>query len=119
MQITVVGTGYVGLVVGACLAETGNDVVCADIDAGKIARLNGGEIPIYEPGLEPLVERNLSEGRIRFTTDVADAVRGAEVIFIAVGTPPGWWTRWCCTTPTWARAPRSAPRSRTSPASWW
>ncbi|HEV2735627.1 MAG TPA: UDP-glucose/GDP-mannose dehydrogenase family protein [Longimicrobiaceae bacterium] len=89
MQITVVGTGYVGLVVGACLAETGNDVVCADIDAGKIARLNGGEIPIYEPGLEPLVERNLSEGRIRFTTDVADAVRGAEVIFIAVGTPPG------------------------------
>ncbi|HEX2190389.1 MAG TPA: UDP-glucose/GDP-mannose dehydrogenase family protein [Longimicrobiaceae bacterium] len=89
MQITVVGTGYVGLVVGACLAETGNDVVCADIDAGKIARLNAGEIPIYEPGLEPLVERNLSEGRIRFTTDVADAVRGAEVIFIAVGTPPG------------------------------
>jgi UDPglucose 6-dehydrogenase len=89
MQITVVGTGYVGLVVGACLAETGNDVVCADIDAGKIARLNGGEIPIYEPGLEPLVERNLSEGRIRFTTDVADAVRGAEVVFIAVGTPPG------------------------------
>jgi UDPglucose 6-dehydrogenase len=89
MQITVVGTGYVGLVVGACLAETGNDVVCADIDAGKIARLNAGEIPIYEPGLEPLVERNLAEGRIRFTTDVADAVRGAEIIFIAVGTPPG------------------------------
>jgi UDPglucose 6-dehydrogenase len=89
MQITVVGTGYVGLVVGACLAETGNDVVCADIDAGKIARLEAGEIPIYEPGLEPLVARNLEEGRLSFTTDVATAVRGAEIIFIAVGTPPG------------------------------
>ncbi|HEU0301541.1 MAG TPA: UDP-glucose/GDP-mannose dehydrogenase family protein [Longimicrobium sp.] len=89
MQIAVVGTGYVGLVAGACLAETGNDVACADIDAGKVARLNGGEIPIYEPGLEPLVERNLREGRLSFTTDVAGAVRGAEVVFIAVGTPPG------------------------------
>ena len=89
MQIAVVGTGYVGLVAGACLAETGNDVVCADIDAGKVARLNGGEIPIYEPGLEPLVERNLREGRLRFTTEVAAAVAEAEVIFIAVGTPPG------------------------------
>jgi UDPglucose 6-dehydrogenase len=89
MQIAVVGSGYVGLVAGACLAETGNDVVCADIDAGKIERLNRGELPIYEPGLEPLVERNLAEGRLRFTTDVAGAVREAEVIFIAVGTPPG------------------------------
>ncbi len=89
MQITVVGTGYVGLVVGACLAETGNDVVCADIDAAKIARLNAREIPIYEPGLEPLVERNLEEGRLRFTTDVGSAVAEAEIIFIAVGTPPG------------------------------
>ncbi|HEX5725171.1 MAG TPA: UDP-glucose/GDP-mannose dehydrogenase family protein [Longimicrobiaceae bacterium] len=89
MQIAVVGTGYVGLVAGACLAETGNDVVCADIDAGKIARLERGEIPIYEPGLEPLVERNLREGRLAFTTDVARAVREAEIVFIAVGTPPG------------------------------
>jgi UDPglucose 6-dehydrogenase len=89
MQITVVGTGYVGLVVGACLAETGNDVVCADIDATKIARLNAGEIPIYEPGLEPLVERNLAEGRLRFTTEVPHALEDAEIIFIAVGTPPG------------------------------
>jgi UDPglucose 6-dehydrogenase len=89
MQIAVVGTGYVGLVAGACLAETGNNVVCCDIDENKIARLNRGEIPIYEPGLEPLVERNLEEGRISFTTEVAGAVADAEVIFIAVGTPPG------------------------------
>jgi UDPglucose 6-dehydrogenase len=89
MQIAVVGTGYVGLVAGACLAETGNDVVCCDIDARKIARLNAGEVPIYEPGLAPLVERNLAEGRLSFTTEVASAVAEAEVIFIAVGTPPG------------------------------
>jgi UDPglucose 6-dehydrogenase len=89
MKIAVVGTGYVGLVAGACLAETGNEVQCADIDRGKIDRLNGGEIPIYEPGLEPLVERNLREGRLTFTTDVAAAVAAAEVVFIAVGTPPG------------------------------
>lgn len=89
MHIAVVGTGYVGLVAGSCLAETGNDVVCCDIDEQKIARLNSGEIPIYEPGLEPLVQRNLEEGRLSFTTDVAAAVAAAEVIFIAVGTPPG------------------------------
>jgi UDPglucose 6-dehydrogenase len=89
MKIAVVGTGYVGLVAGACLAETGNDVTCADIDQGKISRLNAGEIPIYEPGLEPMVERNLREGRLAFTTDVAAAVSESEVIFIAVGTPPG------------------------------
>jgi UDPglucose 6-dehydrogenase len=89
MKIAVVGTGYVGLVAGACLAETGNDVTCADIDQGKISRLNAGEIPIYEPGLEPMVERNLREGRLSFTTDVAAAAAEAEVIFIAVGTPPG------------------------------
>ncbi|MEJ2539837.1 MAG: UDP-glucose/GDP-mannose dehydrogenase family protein [Gemmatimonadota bacterium] len=88
MKIAVVGTGYVGLVAGACLAETGNDVICADIDQGKIDRLNEGEIPIYEPGLELLVERNLEEKRLHFTTDVAQAVRDSYVIFIAVGTPP-------------------------------
>lgn len=87
-RVGVIGTGYVGLVVGACLAEVGNSVVCADIDAEKVARLNNGEIPIYEPGLEPLVERNLQEGRLEFTTDVAAAVRASDVIFIAVGTPP-------------------------------
>jgi UDPglucose 6-dehydrogenase len=76
------------LVVGACLAETGNQIVCADIDERKIALLNEGKSPIYEPGLDRLLERNLAEGRIRFTTDVAEAVRAGQVIFIAVGTPP-------------------------------
>ena len=89
MNISVVGTGYVGLVVGACLAETGNNVCCADINAGKIARLKQNILPIYEPGLETLVERNQKEERLRFTTDLVDAVQGAEVLFIAVGTPPG------------------------------
>ena len=89
MKVAVVGTGYVGLVVGACLAETGNDVVCADVSDGKIAQLKRNQIPIYEPGLEPLVVRNQAEGRLHFTTDVGAAVRAAEVIFIAVGTPPG------------------------------
>lgn len=83
-----VGTGYVGLVVGACLAETGNDVVCADLDKEKIAGLKKGRIPIYEPGLEPLVVRNQREGRLTFTTDVGSAVESSEVVFVAVGTPP-------------------------------
>jgi UDPglucose 6-dehydrogenase len=88
MNVAVVGTGYVGLVVGACLAETGNRVICADVDDAKIAALNGGLIPIYEPGLESLVHRNHASGRLRFSTDVGVAVAGARVIFIAVGTPP-------------------------------
>jgi UDPglucose 6-dehydrogenase len=89
MKVAVVGTGYVGLVVGAGLAETGKDVICCDIDEPKIERLKRGEIPIFEPGLEQLVERNLEDGRLSFTTDVAAAVRASEIIFIAVGTPPG------------------------------
>ena len=88
MQISVVGTGYVGLVVGACLAETGNDVVCADVDPVKIEGLKQNRLPIYEPGLEPLVERNQQQNRLTFTTDVAAAIASANVIFIAVGTPP-------------------------------
>jgi UDPglucose 6-dehydrogenase len=89
MRVAVIGTGYVGLVVGAGLADTGNDVTCVDIDEAKIRRLNAGEIPIYEPGLDKLVERNLEDGRLKFTTDVPQAVRDGQVIFIAVGTPPG------------------------------
>ena len=89
MKLAVVGTGYVGLVVGACLAENGNDVVCVDNDTAKIDALNRGEIPIYEPGLEELVRRNRAESRLRFTTALAEPVREAQVVFIAVGTPPG------------------------------
>ena len=89
MKVGIIGSGYVGLVAGACLAESGNDLVCADIDEGKIARLNAGEVPIYEPGLEPLIERNLKVGRLTFTSDVPAAVRASHMIFIAVGTPPG------------------------------
>jgi UDPglucose 6-dehydrogenase len=88
MNITVVGTGYVGLVVGACLAETGNDVVCADVDVEKIRGLEQNVIPIYEPGLDSLVERNQKQGRLRFTTDIPTAIARADVVFIAVGTPP-------------------------------
>jgi UDPglucose 6-dehydrogenase len=87
LKIGVIGTGYVGLVVGTCLAETGNSVVCVDKDAAKIASLERGEIPIYEPGLNDLIPKNIAEERLRFTTDLALAVRESEVIFIAVGTP--------------------------------
>jgi UDPglucose 6-dehydrogenase len=89
MKIAVVGTGYVGLVVGACFAETGNDVTCIDKLASKVAGLKRGKMPIYEPGLEEVVQRNAAEGRLAFTTDLASAVRKADVVFIAVGTPMG------------------------------
>jgi UDPglucose 6-dehydrogenase len=88
VKIAVIGTGYVGLVVGACLSENGNDVTCADVDQGKIDGLKQNIVPIYEPGLDSLVERNQQQGRLHFTTDVAAAVSRAEVVFIAVGTPP-------------------------------
>ncbi|MFL5529007.1 MAG: UDP-glucose dehydrogenase family protein [Gemmatimonadaceae bacterium] len=87
MNISVIGTGYVGLVVGACLAETGNNVCCADIDPKKIARLKQNDIPIYEPGLEAIVQRNQKEERLAFTTNLPAAIESADVIFIAVGTP--------------------------------
>jgi UDPglucose 6-dehydrogenase len=89
MKITVIGTGYVGLVTGTCFAEVGNDVLCLDVDAAKIALLNGGGVPIHEPGLAPLIGRNLEAGRLRFTTDVDAAVAHGALQFIAVGTPPG------------------------------
>ncbi len=87
MKIAVIGSGYVGLVVGTCFADTGNRVHCVDVDEKKIARLNAGEVPIYEPGLEELIQRNVAESRLRFGTDVAGAIREARVVFIAVGTP--------------------------------
>ncbi len=89
MKLAVIGTGYVGLVVGACLAENGNDVVCVDNNAAKIDLLDQGEIPIYEPGLEELVRRNRVERRLRFATELPEAVADAQVVFIAVGTPQG------------------------------
>ena len=89
MKIAVIGTGYVGLVAGACFADSGNDAVCVDINTEKIARLRAGEVPIYEPGLEEIIARNVREGRLSFTTQVADAVGDARVVFIAVGTPEG------------------------------
>jgi UDPglucose 6-dehydrogenase len=89
MKISIIGTGYVGLVTGTCLAESGNDVICMDIDAKKIELLNSGTVPIYEPGLEELIKRNVSHDRLSFTTDMSKAVRTSDLIFIAVGTPPG------------------------------
>ena len=89
MRIAVVGTGYVGLVAGTCFAESGNDVVCIDIDQAKIEKLRAGVVPIYEPGLEELLRRNVRDGRLSFTTDYAEGVPRADVVFIAVGTPPG------------------------------
>src|SRR5215471_1106832 len=88
MHIAVIGAGYVGLVTGACFAEFGVNVICVDVDHDKIERLGRGESPIYEPGLDQLIKKNLQAGRLTFTTDVAGAIRQSLVIFIAVGTPP-------------------------------
>ena len=89
MKIAVIGTGYVGLVTGTCFAETGNDVTCVDIDQSKVDRLNGGEITIYEPGLEKLFLRNVKEGRLHFTSDLKSGIEGAKILFLALPTPPG------------------------------
>ena len=89
MNITVVGTGYVGIVTGTCLAETGNNVTCVDIDEAKVAAYASGKIPIYEPHLESLLVRNIKAGRIDFTTDLAFAVKKSSVVFLALPTPPG------------------------------
>jgi len=88
MHIAVIGTGYVGLVSGACFAEFGTDVICVDVDASKIDKLNNGVIPIYEPGLDAIVKKNVEAGRLHFTTDIKAAVAQAQVVFLAVGTPP-------------------------------
>jgi UDPglucose 6-dehydrogenase len=87
MRIAVIGSGYVGLVVGTCFADSGNRVVCVDVNEDKIARLQRGEVPIFEPGLEELIQRNVAEGRLFFSTDIASAIKKSQVIFIAVGTP--------------------------------
>lgn len=89
MNITVVGTGYVGLVTGTCFAETGNNVICVDIDAAKVEKMRNGQVPIYEPHLDVLFERNIKAGRLTFTTQLTDAIDGAQVIFLALPTPPG------------------------------
>ena len=89
MRIAVVGSGYVGLVAGTCFAESGNQVVCIDIDEDKIAKLNRGGVPIYEPGLEELIRRNVNDGRLLFSTSYEEGIKDAQVVFIAVGTPPG------------------------------
>lgn len=88
MRVSIFGTGYVGLVTGACLAQSGNHVMCVDVDADKIARLERGELPIYEPGLEAMVHANVQAGRLTFSTDAAAAVAHGQLQFIAVGTPP-------------------------------
>ena len=88
MRICIVGTGYVGLVTGTCLAETGNQVWCVDVDSEKINRLNAGQIPIYEPGLEEMVKRNVAQGRLHFIDNLSEGVKQGLFVFIAVGTPP-------------------------------
>lgn len=89
MKIAVIGTGYVGLVTGTCLAETGNDVICVDINEAKVKQMQAGEVPIYEPGLDLLFHRNIEQERLTFTTNLADAVKDAQIIFMALPTPPG------------------------------
>lgn len=89
MKITIVGTGYVGLVTGTCLAETGNDVLCIDIDETKVAKLKNGECPIYEPGLKPLLERNIKQGRLSFSTSLIEGINHGKALFLALPTPPG------------------------------
>lgn len=89
MKIAVIGTGYVGLVTGTCLAETGNKVICVDIDAAKVKKMQDGQVPIYEPGLDVLFHRNIAQGRLTFTTDLAHGIQDAQIIFMALPTPPG------------------------------
>ncbi len=89
MKIVVVGTGYVGLVTGACLAEVGTDVICVDVNEQKIENLKNGILPIYEPGLEDIVERNAKKGRLKFSTSLQESIANAQIAFVAVGTPPG------------------------------
>ncbi len=88
MKLSVIGTGYVGLVTGTCFAETGNHVICVDIDEKKVLRMQNGEVPIYEPGLETILQRNIKQGNLQFTTDLKFAVENSDIIFLALPTPP-------------------------------
>ncbi len=117
MKIAVVGTGYVGLVLGACLAESGNDVMCVDKDAAKVRLLRRGKVPFYEPGLEEIVKRNKAEGRLVFTTELPKAVRASQVIFIAVGTPQGEDGSADLRHVLWSRATLPAPCPATASSS--
>ena len=94
MNIAVVGTGYVGLVTGTCLAETGNKVVCVDIDPKKVKELQNGRVPIYEPNLDILFDRNTNQGRLEFTTDLKKAIANSQIVFLALPTPPGEIPDW-------------------------
>ena len=98
MNIAIIGTGYVGLVTGTCFAETGNNVICVDIDESKVEKLKGGTVTIYEPGLEVIFERNLEEGRLHFTTQLKEAVDKCDLIFLALPTPPGEMAPQICRT---------------------
>lgn len=89
MKIAVIGTGYVGLVTGTCLAETGNNVICVDIVEEKVNKMKAGQLPIYEPGLDVLFHRNIAQNRLSFTTNLAEGIKDAQIIFMALPTPPG------------------------------
>ena len=106
MKIAVVGTGYVGLVSGTCFAESGNQVTCVDIDAAKVEKMKNGYVPIYEPGLEILFERNTKSGRLHFTTNLAEGIKDAQIIFLALPTPPGADGSAACPQPATAAARR-------------
>ena len=110
MRVAIFGTGYVGLVTGTCLAEVGHDVICVDIDPAKVDGLNQGIVPIYEPGLSPMVKANHAAGRLRFTTDAASAIAHGDVLFIAVGRRPMRMAAPTCST-CWRWQGRSAATS--------
>jgi UDPglucose 6-dehydrogenase len=117
MKVSIIGTGYVGLVTGACLADVGNHVLCFDVDQRKIAKLRAGEIPIFEPGLKEIVRNNVASGRLAFTTDARESATYAKLQMIAVGTPRRSRRAAPRTTSPWCRIPNSsrrAPRWRTS-----
>lgn len=117
LHIAIIGTGYVGLVTGACFAEMGNHVTCVDVDQSKIDNLKKGILPIYEPGLDPLVSTNHKNGLIHFTTDLSEAMKSSDIFFIAVGTPPRKTARPIFNT-YWLSPEKSVSTSRVTGSSW-